>query len=131
MLTSPSPKPNSPFPSSIIKTQNLDSPATAATDCHHHRSLPLHLLVFLAVLCDSFSVCYCFQLKIKLHTQSLGTLAFLFLFSQNLSFSIETKQRKGSLLNDANRGDSINLMVFFVCVFMKGLRVSLVINLFG
>ena len=58
-------------------------------------------------------------------------LAFLFLFSPNLSFSIETKQRKGSLLNDANRGDSINLMVFFVCVFMKGLRVSLVINLFG
>ena len=77
-------------------------------------SPPLHLLVFLSLLCNSFSTCYYFQLKIKIHTQCLGVLAFLFLFSLILRFSIETKQRKGRLLNDENKGNiSLSLFFFF------------------
>ena len=106
-----------------IKTQNSDSPTVAAatTDCSHHRSPPLHLLVFLSLLCNSFSTCYYFQLKIKIHTQCLGVLAFLFLFSLILSFSIETKQRKGRLLNDENRGN-ISLF-FFLFFFFQNLEI--------
>ena len=82
---------------------------------HHHGSPPLHLLVFLSLLCNSFSTCYYFQSKIKIHTQCLGTIAFLFLFSLILSFSIETKLRKGSLLNDENRG----MFLFFSFLIWK------------
>ena len=40
-----------------IKTQNSDSPtATATTDCCHHQSLPLHLLVFLYYATHSLPV---------------------------------------------------------------------------
>ena len=100
-LTSPSAKPKTnPFlpPKSKPKTQILPllpPPPRSTTTASF--GFP--------VLYNSFSTCYYFQLKIKLHTQCPGTLAFLFLFSLNLSFSIETKQRKGSLLNDENRGN--------------------------
>ena len=46
-------------------------------------------------------------------------LAFVFLFSPNLSFSIETKQRKGSLLNDANRGMIIIIIFFYLEIWFR------------
>ena len=105
---------------SFPQNQNLKLRFSHRRRRRHHGLLPPLIAATASfgfpVLCNSFSTCYYFQLKIKLHTQCPGTLAFLFLFSLNLSFSIETKQRKGSLLNDEIRGN-ISLFFFFFLFF--------------
>ena len=55
-------------------------------------------------------------------------LAFLFLFSLILSFSIETKQRKGRLLNDENKGNiSLSLFFFFFKIWKYDLGFGIVV----
>ena len=122
-LTSPSPKPKTHHflpPKSKPKAQILPlsppPPWIAATTNHHHCIFWFSSLYYVT---HSLSIII-FNWKSNSIPQSLGTLAFLFFFSLNLSFSIETKQRKGSLLNDANKGNvslslslSLSLILFY------------------